>query len=205
VLYTDGLTDAYAPARIFTPADLVAALEPCGGQPAADIASHVAQTLLGVNGEQPRDDIALLVLRVPPAAAAPEREVVLRLSGEVDAVPMARRAIADLAPNLDAQLLENVSLLVSELVTNSIRYAHTPEEASVELRARVFPELVRVEVADHGPGFEPRPRGPDEHSRSGWGLYLVDQLSDRWGVSRTDGTAAWFEIDRDIDAQPPAR
>ena len=50
VLYTDGLTDAYAPARILTPADLVAALEPCGGQPAADIASHVAQTLLGVNG-----------------------------------------------------------------------------------------------------------------------------------------------------------
>jgi serine phosphatase RsbU (regulator of sigma subunit)/anti-sigma regulatory factor (Ser/Thr protein kinase) len=205
VLYTDGLTDAYAPARILTPADLVAALEPCGGLPAAEIASHVAQTLLGVNGGQPRDDIALLVLRVPPAAAAPEQEVLVRLSGEVDAVPKARQAIAELAPQLDAELLETVSLLVSELVTNSIRYARTPEEASVVLRAMVFPELVRVEVADHGPGFEPSPRGPDEQSRSGWGLYLVDQLSDRWGVSRTDGTAAWFEIDRDIDARPPAR
>jgi anti-sigma regulatory factor (Ser/Thr protein kinase) len=207
VLYTDGLTDAYAPARIVTPADLVAALEPCGGRPAADIASHVAHTLLGVNGEQPRDDIALLVLRVPPVPAEQEQEqeqeVVVRLSGEVDAVPMARRAIQELA--LDPELLENVSLLVSELVTNSIRYAHTPEEASVQLRATVFRDRVRVEVADHGPGFEPRPRGPDRHSRSGWGLYLVDQLSDRWGVSRTDGTAAWFEIDRDIDAQPPAR
>jgi anti-sigma regulatory factor (Ser/Thr protein kinase) len=67
---------------------------------------------------------------------------------------------------------------------------------AVELRATVYPDRVRVEVADHGPGFEPQPRGPDQESRSGWGLYLVDQLSDRWGVSRTDGTAAWFEIDR---------
>ena len=41
VLYTDGLTDAYAPARIFTPADLVAALAPCGGLPAADITGRV--------------------------------------------------------------------------------------------------------------------------------------------------------------------
>ena len=205
VLYTDGLTDAYAPAQIFTPADLVAALEPCGGRAAAEIASHVAQTLLGVNGRQLRDDIALLVLRIPPAAAAPEKEVVVRLPGDVDAVPMARRAIAELAPYLEADLLENMSLLVSELVTNSIRYAHTPESASVVLRATVLADLVRVEVADHGPGFEPRPRDPDEQSRSGWGLYLVDQLADRWGVSRTDGTAAWFEIDRDIDARPPAR
>lgn len=205
VLYTDGLTDAYAPARTLTQADLVAALEPCGGQPAAEIASQVARTMLGVNGGQPRDDIALLVLRVPPGAAAPEKEVLVRLSGDVDAVPRARQAIAELAPHLDAELLETVSLLVSELVTNSIRYARTSEAASVVLRAMVFRDLVRVEVADHGPGFEPRPRGPDEQSRSGWGLYLVDQLSDRWGVSRTDGTAAWFEIDREIDAQPPAR
>ena len=196
VLYTDGLTDAYAPARIFTPADLVAALAPCGGLPAADITGHVAHTLLGVNGEQLRDVIALLVLRVPPAVIGPEREVVVGLSGEVDAVPTARRAIQELAPLLGVELLENVSLLVSELVTNSIRYAHTPTEAAVELRATVYPDRVRVEVADHGPGFEPQPRGPDQESRSGLGLYLVDQLSDRWGVSRTDGTAAWFEIDR---------
>jgi anti-sigma regulatory factor (Ser/Thr protein kinase) len=121
---------------------------------------------------------------------------VVGLSGDVDAVPTARRAIQELAPLLDAELLENVSLLVSELVTNSIRYADTPAAAAVELHATVYPDRVRVEVVDHGPGFEPRPRGPDQDSHSGWGLYLVDQLSDRWGVTRTDGTAAWFEIDR---------
>jgi anti-sigma regulatory factor (Ser/Thr protein kinase) len=53
-----------------------------------------------------------------------------------------------------------------------------------------------VEVADDGPGFEPRPQTPDQDSRSGWGLYLVDQLADRWGVTRSEAGGAWFEIDR---------
>ncbi len=196
VLYTDGLTDAYAPRRSVTPADVEAALRPHGGRPASEITSAVTRTLLGVDGEQPRDDIALLVLRVPPTAVPPERELVVTLSGELEAVPAARRALQELAPVLEPALLENMSLLVSELVTNSIRYARTPASASVELRASVFDDRVRVEVTDHGPGFEARARDPSTQHESGWGLYLVDQLSDRWGVSRVDGTAAWFEIDR---------
>ena len=108
----------------------------------------------------------------------------------------ARRALQQLAPLLEPDLLENVGLLVSELVTNSIRYARTPGPASIELRASVFDDRVRVEVTDHGPGFEARASEPSSQHESGWGLYLVDQLSDRWGVSRVGGTAAWFEIDR---------
>jgi anti-sigma regulatory factor (Ser/Thr protein kinase) len=90
-----------------------------------------------------------------------------------------------------------VSLLVSELVTNSIRHAETTTPASIELQARVLADRVRVEVRDRGPGFEPKPQPPHRRSRSGWGLYLVDQVADRWGVTRDDGTGAWFEIDRD--------
>jgi anti-sigma regulatory factor (Ser/Thr protein kinase) len=86
---------------------------------------------------------------------------------------------------------------VSELVTNSIRHAHTPAWASIDLLATAFADRVRVEVGDHGPGFDPRPPDPDRDSPSGWGLYLVDQLADRWGVSRTDGNRVWFEIDRE--------
>jgi anti-sigma regulatory factor (Ser/Thr protein kinase) len=55
---------------------------------------------------------------------------------------------------------------------------------------------VRVEVWDHGHGFKPARQTPDRESMSGWGLYLVDQLADRWGVSATSGTSVWFEIDR---------
>ena len=121
----------------------------------------------------------------------------MTLSGELEAVPAARRALGELAPAARAELLENVSLLVSELVTNSIRYARTPESASVELRASVFDDRVRVEVDRPRPRLRAAPaRAPSQQHESGWGLYLVDQLSDRWGVSRVDGTAAWFEIDR---------
>jgi serine phosphatase RsbU (regulator of sigma subunit) len=65
VLYTDGLTDAYAPARIVTKDDLVAVLESCAGRTAWAIADTIQQALLYSNGGEPRDDIAFLVVRVP--------------------------------------------------------------------------------------------------------------------------------------------
>jgi serine phosphatase RsbU (regulator of sigma subunit)/integral membrane sensor domain MASE1/anti-sigma regulatory factor (Ser/Thr protein kinase) len=196
VLYTDGLTDAYAPDRIFTQADLVAALERCQGQPAVDITRAVTTELLESDGRIPRDDIALLVLRIPPAAVTPLAEVRVQLPGNPDAVPLARRAIEELDPGLERALCANLRLLVSELVTNSIRYADAPATAAVELHGIVFHDRVRVEVTDHGSGFEPPTGTPDADSRSGWGLYLVDQLADRWGVTSDGGTGAWFEIDR---------
>ncbi len=63
ILYTDGLTDAYAPSRIVKRAGLVAALESCAGQSATEIASGLQEAVLGDRAE-PRDDIVLVVLRV---------------------------------------------------------------------------------------------------------------------------------------------
>jgi serine phosphatase RsbU (regulator of sigma subunit)/anti-sigma regulatory factor (Ser/Thr protein kinase) len=196
VLYTDGLTDAYAPERIVTQADLTTALASLAGQSAPEIAREVARRLLGGGEHDPRDDIALLVLRIPTAAPAPEKEVVVRLPGQPDAIPAARRAIGELEPTLEHALFANVRLLVSELVTNSIRHAHAPTSASLELRATVFRDHVRVEVDDHGHGFDPSERVLGRDTASGWGLYLVDQLADRWGVANTHGTSVWFEVDR---------
>ena len=66
ILYTDGLTDAYAPGRIVKRAGLVAALESCAGQSATEIASGLHDAALGGGGNaEPRDDVVLLVLRVP--------------------------------------------------------------------------------------------------------------------------------------------
>jgi anti-sigma regulatory factor (Ser/Thr protein kinase) len=81
-------------------------------------------------------------------------------------------------------------------VTNSIRHSASPAQTSIEQKVEALPDRVRVEVGDRGPGFEPTRRPPDRQSASGWGLYLVDQLSDRWGVSRTGTTRVWFEVDR---------
>ena len=197
VLYTDGLTDAFAPERILTQADLASALGVCGGRPASTIVRDVAGVALDGGEREPRDDIALLVLSVPAAPAAPGEQVALRLPAEPGAIPLARQAIERLEPVLEHALMVNLRLLVSELVTNSIRHAHTPAWASVDLQATVFADRVRVEVGDQGPGFDPRPLDPERESASGWGLYLVDQLADRWGVTRTGGTRVWFEIDRE--------
>ena len=196
VLYTDGLTDAHAPERFVTQADLASALAALAGRPAADIAREVARTLLGGSERQPRDDVALLVLRLPAAAPVPEKRIVVSLPGRPGAVPRARQAIRELEPGLERALFANMRLLVSELVTNSVRHAHAAPPASLELRATVFADHVRVEVADHGHGFDPSAQVPNRDTAAGWGLYLVDQLADRWGVANTHGTSVWFEIDR---------
>jgi integral membrane sensor domain MASE1/anti-sigma regulatory factor (Ser/Thr protein kinase) len=196
VLYTDGLMDAYAPERIVTPDDLAATLGNCRGRSATEIAHKVTATLLSDGERLPRDDVALLVLRVPAAPAEPEKQVAVRLPGRVEAVRTAREAIGELEPELGQPLFENLRLLVSELVSNSIRHGHMPASSSVELRVAVFAGRVRVEVDDYGPGFEPSEQARGRSEASGWGLYLVDQLSDRWGVTREDRTSVWFEIDR---------
>ncbi len=56
---------------------------------------------------------------------------------------------------------------------------------------------MRVEVCDQGPGFELSEPAPDPSRPSGWGLYLVRELSDRWGIDRDGETRVWFELDRD--------
>jgi len=113
---------------------------------------------------------------------------------------VARHAVAGLRPYLDPRVAENAELLVSELVTNSVRHAGLPEQASIEFSVRASGEVLMVEVADTGQGFDhsgaPRPRivaGIAEPS--GWGLFLVDRLSDRWGAVQMDGeTRVWFEL-----------
>ena len=112
---------------------------------------------------------------------------------------MARHAVAGLAPFLDPGVAENAELLVSELVTNSVRHAGLPPEACVEFTVRASPEVLMVEVADAGMGFNGRPARPravaGSASASGWGLFLVDHIADRWGAAQVEGeTRVWFEL-----------
>jgi anti-sigma regulatory factor (Ser/Thr protein kinase) len=122
------------------------------------------------------------------------------ISVEFDAGPSAagsaRNALLALDGRLDGTLLEDLRLLVSELVTNSVRHPEIPPDALVRIDVQVTRDMVRVEVADEGGGFEPRPRDLDRNRPGGWGLYLVDRLADRWGVMRKGLTRVWFEIDR---------
>jgi anti-sigma regulatory factor (Ser/Thr protein kinase) len=87
-------------------------------------------------------------------------------------------------------------LLVSELVTNSIRHGGDAEE-SVALNASIDGATIRVEVRDRGAGFAvatPVPRGSTS-GLGGYGLFLVERMASRWGVDTDDGTRVWFELD----------
>lgn len=111
------------------------------------------------------------------------------VGGGPSAAGRARRELAALHAELDGPVLDSVRLLVTELVTNAIRHAGAP---SVELVVELDSDLVRVEVANSGGGFQARPQSDED---SGWGLFLVDRLSERWGVDDDPGRQrVWFEI-----------
>ena len=122
-------------------------------------------------------------------------DVDLRLSGDLTAASEARRSLAAVKGSLSPETFEDVRLLVTELVTNSVRHADLDQGDDIRLRVVSNGRVVRVEVVDKGRGFKPRGRNAPLTQASGWGLYLVDQLADRWGVEGNDGTCVWFEID----------
>ena len=93
----------------------------------------------------------------------------------------------------DAGVRADACLLVSELVTNSVRHADQPPGAPLRIAAAAFDGLVRVEVQDQGHG-PVRRRAPDSRE-AGFGLNLVEMLAARWGVDDERGTRVWFELD----------
>lgn len=123
-------------------------------------------------------------------------EVARSLAPSAEAASRARHALAELDAPLPDQVRQDLELLVSEVVTNAVRHARASMQDSIGLSVRVDAARVRAEVSDPGSGFEPSLTPPTMFQESGWGLYLVGELSDRWGVERAaNGTVVWFEID----------
>ncbi len=118
----------------------------------------------------------------------------MSLGNGPEAAAEARRAIGKLRADLDPPLMETLRLLVSELVTNSVR--HTAAD-SVTLRVAVGKAAVLAEVADTGPGFDPECVGQPGDHNGGWGLFMVERLANSWGVKH-DGPSkrVWFELRR---------
>jgi anti-sigma regulatory factor (Ser/Thr protein kinase) len=118
----------------------------------------------------------------------------LSLDGGPEAASHARRALSRLRGDLEPPVMDTMRLLVTELIANSVKHARSD---AVALKVAVARGAVLVEVRDEGPGFEPAERTAGQDDASGWGLYLVDRLADRWGVSREESaTRVWFELKR---------
>jgi anti-sigma regulatory factor (Ser/Thr protein kinase) len=114
-------------------------------------------------------------------------------------VRTARDATSVVVPDLSRERRDDVRLLVSEMVTNSIQHGDPRSERWIRLRVECGDGKIRVEVRNPGAGiaFERLGRS-NEVRNSGWGLYLLENLADRWGISNEAGeTRVWFEVDQD--------
>lgn len=92
--------------------------------------------------------------------------------------------------------MDDLRLLVSELVTNSVLHTGLDPADLITLKICSGAGAVRVEVADHGPGFDPAPPyEPGSNGYGGRGLYLIDAISERWDVDRSGSfNRVWVEV-----------
>ena len=161
-----------------------------------DVCDHVLTTLDTRHGE---DDIALLMARIQglPLEAVGD----WRLPREPRSVGRARELARAQLVSWDLEaLVDTAELLVSELVTNALRYGEG------EIRLRLLRDRTLVcEVWDAGL-VQPRRRRARDTDEGGRGLQLVGLLSAAWGSRRTPrGKTVWFELplpDGDSTAEP---
>ena len=183
-LYTDGLVESRDhPLDEGLQAFVGALSDP--SQPLEDVCDHVLTTLDTHHGE---DDIALLLARVQGLPADSVGDWVLprepRSVGRAREYTRTQLTAWGLEP-----LIDTTELLVSELVTNALRYG----EGEIRLRLLLDRMLV-CEVWDAGL-VQPRRRRARDTDEGGRGLQLVGLLSAAWGSRRTPrGKTVWFEL-----------
>ena len=116
------------------------------------------------------------------------------LDPEPASVPQARRIACEIAePYLDVAQRSAFELAVTEVVSNAVRHG-----GGESIRLAVTPKdgYMCVQVTDAGAGLVPKPGALEADDDGGFGLFIVEQLTRRWGVTREDSkTRVWFELD----------
>jgi anti-sigma regulatory factor (Ser/Thr protein kinase) len=214
VLRTDGVTDSVGKDGRLGEERLQAALD---GAPAGDAQAAVDRVRTLVEAHQSgaaRDDVAVVAVAVTGTLVAlpvPAEDIALpsltrevTLDGSPASVATARAAVDEaLTGVLEKAIVDDVRLLVSELASNAVRHAGgQPYRMDLDLD----PHRLRVQLSDSGAGpvAGTSTRERDALPEGGYGLEIVDRLSDRWGIEREAGprpTRIWFELPRDAPAR----
>ncbi|MGW0554691.1 SpoIIE family protein phosphatase [Streptomyces sp. NPDC002926] len=192
LLYTDGLVESRLRdvwTGIEQLRERLAATAQLTGPDHSPPLEALCDDVLDVLGPGDRDDdIALLAARFDGIAPS---DVAYWFLEPEDAAPgrarrLARRALTRWGLE---ELSDSVELLVSEVVTNAVRYAERP----VTLRL-LRTDVLRCEVGDDSPQL-PRQRRARDTDEGGRGLFLVNRLARRWGATRlSTGKVVWFEL-----------
>jgi len=116
------------------------------------------------------------------------------LRGSADAPARARADVAALlADRISPDDLLDVTVLVSEVVTNAVRHGHRGARDTIVMHVAIAADVLRIEVCDQGRGFAP-PAHPSRRADGGGnGLILLQRLTSAWGVATDTGTCVWFE------------
>ena len=118
-------------------------------------------------------------------------EVILRIASNLSAPGVTRSRLKTLQAKLGPRY-DDVVLVVSELVTNAVRYGSSD---GIDLKLTNRGGRIRIEVTDHGPGFS-----VDDPRGSGLGLDIVEKVADRWGMK--DGNHK-FTVWAELSTSPP--
>ena len=122
-------------------------------------------------------------------------DVVHSFEPDAASVPEARRITREFAVDLmqDDQLAK-LEMAVTEVFSNAVRHSGSDDEIMLALTQK--DEFLCVRVSDGGTGLVPRPGAMTTEPGAGYGLFLVEQLTRRWGMTREDSrTRVWFELD----------
>ncbi len=128
-----------------------------------------------------------------PAEFAGRREFVLE--AHPASVAEARQRMSEFAETLlEEDRMAHLQLVLSEVVSNGVR--HGSDTESIMLVITPKKDYLCVQVTDSGSGLAPRPRATAPDENGGWGFFLIEYLTRRWGMTREEQrTRVWFEFD----------
>ncbi len=105
---------------------------------------------------------------------------------------LARQAIRGVSALMTRREVEDLELLVSELLANSVRHSGAGPEEVIHLDLEIAGDRIRARVADGGPGLLVAKRG----DRQGFGLHIIERIATRWGTSKDGRSQVWFDLRR---------
>jgi anti-sigma regulatory factor (Ser/Thr protein kinase) len=131
------------------------------------------------------------------ASVAGGERVEVAIALDASAPGAARRAVTHhLGRRVAASQLDDAKLLVSELVTNSLQHGDGPYDGQIVLTIELTSDRFRIGVQDSGSDATIAARPPNLKAGGGFGLALVQMLSERWGVERLarGGVQVWAQL-----------
>ena len=130
-----------------------------------------------------------------PGVAQPQA-ISFRVPGGVEAPRHARSVMSSHLRDIDRAVASDAALIISELVTNSVRHAGVGSDQLVTVDLMLLDEHLRITVTDPGCDLQPRLSTQDLDGLGGHGLRLVDLLSVSWGVGRdaVGATQVWCDL-----------